>query len=472
MNTNDLAFAFAREHLIHASGLLSLLMPQTSNVGFGLKDLEGRYQLANRTLEMLTGQNAGQLVGQCDTDLFAPEVAEVLQASDQEILAGDAAASNELDFSLHGVPLKSLWLKFPVTNPEGKLQFIGVVMLDMTGPQDVSALRQSLEQLRKTNQDLQKTLLELDRLARTDKLTGAWNRRRLEEVVVNEMARLKRYDQPLSLLILDIDLFKQINDAYGHAAGDQVLAELAVVILATIRSTDSLTRWGGEEFIVLCPNTTYATVAVLAERLRERIARATFTTARTVTVSIGAAECLPEETWAQWFERADAALYRAKTHGRNQVQISAEIPARTGAAGRIKASPVKLSWHAAYECGHPVIDEQHRALFDDANQLLTAVLLEEGAGQISARIDALINDVVKHFQDEEVIFTAAGFPHADEHAKIHRKLVEQAAEVANRFHAGALDIGELFQFLAHDVVARHMLGADREFFPYLRHQPT
>jgi hemerythrin-like metal-binding protein len=87
---------------------------------------------------------------------------------------------------------------------------------------------------------------------------------------------------------------------------------------------------------------------------------------------------------------------------------------------------------------------------------------------VATLIDNLINHVVQHFQDEEVLINAAGFPGADEHAAIHRVLVDKAADVTNRFHAGTLAVGELFQFLAHDVVARHMLGADREFFPFLR----
>jgi hemerythrin-like metal-binding protein len=114
-----------------------------------------------------------------------------------------------------------------------------------------------------------------------------------------------------------------------------------------------------------------------------------------------------------------------------------------------------------------VIDDQHRALFDDANKILAAILSGRPTDEVAALIDVLIGDVVRHFHDEEEIFTAAGFPGAAAHASIHRQLVDQAQVLVARFHAGALAIGELFQYLAHDVVARHMLGADREFFPYL-----
>jgi PleD family two-component response regulator len=142
-------------------------------------------------------------------------------------------------------------------------------MLDISRQEAVSELRRSLEQLQQSNQELQKALAELDRLASTDKLTGTWNRRRLADAVTNEMERLRRYDHPVSLLIVDIDFFKKVNDDHGHVVGDQVLTKLATLLQSNVRVMDSLTRWGGEEFVVLCPNTTLSTVAMLAERLRK-----------------------------------------------------------------------------------------------------------------------------------------------------------------------------------------------------------
>ncbi len=467
MNDRDLICAFAKEHVIRASGLLSLLMPQASGVGIGVKGLDGRYQMVNTVMETLFNKSAAQIDGLTDTGLFPAEVAAQLQRSDQEILNGAAAASDELDFSINGMPLRCLWLKFPILGPDGKILSIAAVMLHISQQEAVAEMRQSLEQLQQTNQELQKSLAAMDRLASTDKLTGAWNRRRLEEAVINEMDRLKRYDHPLSLLVIDIDFFKRINDEHGHAAGDHVLAEVAAVVQTSLRVTDSLTRWGGEEFVVLSPNTTLSTVAMLAERLREKIATMHFPTVEHITVSIGVAECMAGETWDVWFKRADAALYRAKACGRNQVQIAPDTPQRIGVGENVEANFVQLAWHTAYECGNSLIDEQHRGLFGDANKLLTAILSGRPTEEVAPLIDVLIRDVIQHFQDEEAIFTAASFPDAEQHAAIHHQLVDSALVLVGRFHAGTLAIGELFQFLAHDVVARHMLGADREFFPYL-----
>jgi diguanylate cyclase (GGDEF)-like protein len=167
---------------------------------------------------------------------------------------------------------------------------------------------------------------ELDQLASTDKLTGAWNRRRFEETVETEIDRLRRYGQHLSLMILDVDHFKKINDDYGHPIGDQVLVDLSNTIRSSLRASDSLTRWGGEEFVILCPNTTASIVSKLAERLRKKIATVNFKEVGCITVSFGVAECGPSETWEQWLHRADEALYLAKSGGRDQVKTIKRPP--------------------------------------------------------------------------------------------------------------------------------------------------
>ena len=464
---NDTA---ANEQVIRVSGLLSLLMPQTSGVAIGVKGLDGRYQVVNGAMETLLGKSTEQIVGVTDADLFPPEVAAQLQHSDQQIATGAAAASNEIDLTLQGAPLRCLWLKFPVLNADGSILSIAAVIIDNTRREQMTQMQQSVRSLQQSNQELQKTLVEMDLLASTDRLTGAWNRRRLEEVLGNEMDRLRRYDHPLSLLVIDIDFFKKVNDDHGHGVGDQVLAQMAALIQSALRATDSLTRWGGEEFVVLSPNTTLSTVAQLAERLRQQVAEAEFPVVKTITISLGGAECGREETWEQWFTRADAALYRAKAGGRNQVQLAPETPARIDVGENVAASFISLSWHTAYQCGNSLIDEQHRALFSDSNQLLTAILSGRPKDEVAVLIDILIRDVAQHFEAEEAIFFDAGYPGAREHAAIHHQLTAKAAEMAGRFQDGTLAIGELFQFLASDLVARHMLKADRQFFPFLQDQ--
>tara|TARA_Y100001936_G_C16066013_1_gene667315 strand:+ start:534 stop:1859 length:1326 start_codon:yes stop_codon:yes gene_type:complete len=185
---------------------------------------------------------------------------------------------------------------------------------------------QVLSGLAAMQEKLRIIIAELDQLASTDKLTGAWNRRRFEDTVEFEIDRLRRYGQRLSLMILDIDHFKKINDLYGHSIGDRVLIDLSSAILSTLRATDSLTRWGGEEFIILCPNTTAETVLKLAERVREKISSVKFEEVGSITLSFGVAECDPNETKEEWLQRADKALYLAKSAGRDQIKTTQSLP--------------------------------------------------------------------------------------------------------------------------------------------------
>jgi diguanylate cyclase (GGDEF)-like protein len=165
---------------------------------------------------------------------------------------------------------------------------------------------------------------ELRRLATTDPLTGVNNRRRYNEISERELLRCKRYKHPLCVLMLDADHFKNINDTYGHDAGDRVLQSLANACADELRDVDVLGRFGGEEFTVTLPETTIATALDAAERLRVRLAGSTVKLDDgqeiSYTVSIGASDLKNgDETLSDLLNRADAALYSAKEGGRNLV---------------------------------------------------------------------------------------------------------------------------------------------------------
>lgn len=182
------------------------------------------------------------------------------------------------------------------------------------------------ESLKLERQALARANEHLRELAHTDTLTGTMNRYRIEHQVQMALANAQRYDQPLSLLLFDIDRFKQVNDTLGHEAGDQVLKRLVTCVEENLREGDQLGRWGGEEFLVLVPNTRSEDAMVLAERLRGAIEVTDFELARTITVSIGVAEWCPNDSLKSLLERADRAMYEAKHKGRNQVCLA---PARS-----------------------------------------------------------------------------------------------------------------------------------------------
>lgn len=159
----------------------------------------------------------------------------------------------------------------------------------------------------------------LKRLAHSDPLTGLANRRRAEELVALELARVARYPQPFSVLVLDLDHFKQINDQYGHAVGDQVLREVGLRFSKAVRETDVLARWGGEEFLVFAPNTDGSQARGLAERLVQALASEPLGGSLQVTTSVGIATSKPGDTVEELVSRADRAMYEAKAQGRNRI---------------------------------------------------------------------------------------------------------------------------------------------------------
>lgn len=166
---------------------------------------------------------------------------------------------------------------------------------------------------------------DLEEKARTDPLTGAFNRQGLEDAMALGLTEWRKEGKPLSIVMLDLDHFKQINDTYGHAAGDQVLSTLSALVQDNIRNQDVFARWGGEEFVLVCRNTHLQEASQLAEKLRELIARTPLGPDGKVHASFGVATIRANETLEQIFARVDQALYQAKDAGRNRVQVSSAV---------------------------------------------------------------------------------------------------------------------------------------------------
>lgn len=168
---------------------------------------------------------------------------------------------------------------------------------------------------------------QLETLARHDPLTGAANRRSMEEELALAIEMSRRERRPYGLAILDLDHFKRINDRHGHAAGDQVLIDFVRMIRTGTRKIDRLFRYGGEEFVLLLPGADGAALHTIMGNLRMRIGESLQSRGDPVTVSIGAAALQADEHWEAWLARADAALYRAKDQGRNRSVVADANPA-------------------------------------------------------------------------------------------------------------------------------------------------
>ena len=164
--------------------------------------------------------------------------------------------------------------------------------------------------------------------AHVDALTGLFNRRKFNEICAAEIGRSIRYGTPLALTMVDIDHFKTVNDEHGHLAGDRALVDVARVLGQRMRASDSLCRWGGEEFMILAPHLDLADAVRMADKLRTAIAGFDFGPAGRITCSFGVATLRPGDRSIDLILRADTCLYRAKRTGRNCVAREADESAR------------------------------------------------------------------------------------------------------------------------------------------------
>jgi diguanylate cyclase (GGDEF)-like protein len=164
----------------------------------------------------------------------------------------------------------------------------------------------------------------MERLSKFDMLTNVRNRRGITEILDKEISRFRRHQSPFSILLIDIDLFKEVNDTYGHNVGDRVLVELCDTFKEVLRDYDSVARWGGEEFLIILPNTTYDEAIILGQRLNETIYSKSFDSMKRadfnrLSVTIGVSEFVDYINITTLIKQADDALYHGKNTGRNKV---------------------------------------------------------------------------------------------------------------------------------------------------------
>ncbi|MGB5965900.1 MAG: sensor domain-containing diguanylate cyclase [Sulfurimonadaceae bacterium] len=253
---------------------------------------------SNPALEKMLGYNSSELLGKRFLEFIVPSQQQPMQESLQRLLLHDKSkVPSSLEFLTKNG--QSLW-----TRIKTRLLVQGDTTLFLAIIIDISKERSEMQRL--------------NRLANIDALTGIYNRRKFDELLLIEYKRAKRYTRHLSALFFDIDHFKKINDTYSHNAGDEVLKEFSKLVQAHIRETDVFARWGGEEFIVLLPETSSDKAMILAEHIRISIATFDFAHVGRVTTSIGITPLKGKEQANTFLKRLDRALYTAKKEGRNQ----------------------------------------------------------------------------------------------------------------------------------------------------------
>ena len=433
-------------------------------------NLEGQITYVSPSVEKLRGYTNTEVMKQSIEQLLtrasAPIALEGLGRSIAAVKAGLPIPEFRGELEQPCKDGTTVWTEVTTTGMKNAAgEFVSI--LGVT--RDITEHRQMAERIRQ--------------LAFHDPLTHLPNRRLLDDRLHQAMGANKRSGCYGALMFLDLDNFKPLNDLHGHEVGDLLLIEAAGRLKKSVREIDTVARFGGDEFVVMVSELftdkieSTSQASHIAEKIRVALlAPYRFTILKGegeeivvehhCTASIGLTLFLGNEvSQDDILKCADTAMYQAKEAGRNSVQIA---PASSEGTRKPELTRfLHLVWHTDYECGHALIDRQHRTLFDDANAIMTAIFADIPKENVAALIHTLMNDVVQHFKDEEAIFVAAGFPEAAEHALIHRALVDHAVALANQFHSGTLAIGQLLQFLAQDVVARHMLGDDRKFFSYV-----
>jgi diguanylate cyclase (GGDEF)-like protein/hemerythrin-like metal-binding protein len=312
---------------------------------------------------------------------------------------------------------------------------------------------------------LRATQRELEQLVATDRLTGIGNRRQFEQQAEAEAARAKRYGIPVSLILFDVDNFKRINDRYGHQVGDSVLVNLTRRVAHRLRDTDSIARWGGEEFAILTPCTPISGAEILAEKIRRIVAEEEFDVVGKVTISLGVAQMLQNETAARWIARADELLYEAKHAGRNQ--------SRSNALDDKHSAPFVLVWGDQFLVNHPVVDAEHAELFRLANELILSAPACTRA-ELLVHIGRLGSSLEAHFNSEEAVLTELGCPPAEleRHAQMHLGLMAEFSDLRRRFEERRLDLHDVGDFIVRRVTIGHLVSADLALFGSLVHSAT
>ncbi len=291
---------------------------ERSSVYVVLLDGGGRIVWSNPAFQSAVGKGAGA-AGDLFQRFLDEESAQLV--SDVGLVRSSEQAGFGLGFS---TPMGRRVVRFQFFSTEdGSIAGVGTDRTEEVELiEQMSALSEDLHRELDRSAALQE---ELERLATIDYLTGTFNRRQFESLLKEEWSRSFRYGSRFALFLIDIDHFKQVNDVYGHQAGDEVLRAVAEQLRESLREDDRVARYGGEEFAVIALGATTTNARELGERLRHRIQTAALpggVTGVTITIGIAASDSpKPAQTHLELIAQADAALYRGKRNGRNRVEV-------------------------------------------------------------------------------------------------------------------------------------------------------
>ncbi len=291
----------------------------------------------------------------------------------------------------------------------------------------------------------------------TDPLTGLKNRRYLDRVIDEELVKAGKNRQKLSLISLDIDRFKNVNDIWGHQVGDEVLKLVGESIMTKLCREDTLVRMGGEEFMVLLPRTGIQEAFEVAEKIRLAVKAAEHPRSGNITVSLGIAEYRPGESCSDLYRRVDKAMYAAKLAGRDRTHIYSEATDTDNEGGLVMTA----TWNKNWDCGEETIDNQHREIIDYANELMHMSRYSEDAQRL---IELILDKTQEHFAYEESVLRERDYSEVEKHSREHSRLIQETQLLWEKVKQGNTKPQVLFAYLYAETVTRHMLEDDIKFF--------
>lgn len=295
----DISEKFITEKALEESECLFKTLAESALTGIFM--YQENYVYVNQAFEEMTGYTAKELSGMQTAEIIHPEDRELIRSRIEQRLVGTLKESRSYN-------------ELRIIRKDGTCRWVYATIASILYRDNIAGLGSMIDISERKELEHQ-----LEKLATTDKLTSLLNRTRFDEIVQREIACVERYKTPLSLILLDIDYFKKVNDEFGHDTGDSVLIQVAKIGTEILRSTDSFIRWGGEEFLILCPHSDEEQAYLLAQRLREKVEESSFACGR-ITISGGITQYVAHEPMEYAIKRADLALYKAKKEGRNRME--------------------------------------------------------------------------------------------------------------------------------------------------------
>lgn len=487
----------------------ALISPEVLETAFLRKEvleaLKGRRPVDRTVDDFVPGRRFRIRLFPLETDAYGCVLRDV---SDERLLRDAVEAF--LGLSLEAICLldpasfQILQVNPPFASILGKEEatFAGKPFFDLVHPDDRDTLRAGWEELRKTQSPSEsvfrfrredggsrflhcRVLFRKSRLilsardvteqrneeehlrqaATVDPLTGLYNRAFFFGILEERLRESEQKGAPLSMIAIDIDHFKNVNDTWGHLVGDEVLGRTARLLKDSLRSTDVISRVGGEEFAVLLPATGAEGGWAVAEKMRSVLEANPHPRIGRVTASFGVAEHRPGEDSTRWYKRADDATYQAKENGRNRVVLAGEP---------VTVPPVVslyVKWRDEWNSGNAVIDRQHRELLDLGNHLIRMAVTGAPRPALSAEIETLLVHTVSHFAAEESIVAKTPFPGLRKHQEIHAELMARAVREIGEFLSRRQDSPIFLSFVMNDLILGHVRDEDTKFFPYLTAAP-